>query len=69
VDRKPEDVLSKQELDILRNRLAKLSGPHVEDFYRQTHQECCLHGGKIPSPRVVQQFVTAWKLLWRWRSR
>jgi len=61
---KPEDdTLTEAELKELQRNLALLSGPHVADFYRQAHSACSLE--RRPSPKAMQQFVTAWKTLRR----
>jgi hypothetical protein len=61
------DVLSKDALREVRRRLALLSVQHVQDFYRRALDDCHLQSGRPPSPRVIQEFVQAWRLLWRWR--
>jgi len=55
---------TRAELNELRNNLAKLSGPGVMDFYRNSHRECALE--RKPSARAIQRLVTAWKLLKKW---
>lgn len=62
-----EEMMTEQELRTLKENLAKLSGPSVEQFYRDAHLACSLE--KRPGPLVIQQFVTAWRQLrkWRWR--
>jgi hypothetical protein len=36
----------------------------VEIFYKATHNACrCDVNGRVPRPRIIQEFVTAWKAL------
>jgi hypothetical protein len=69
--RRPEarkdDVLTREELGELQNRLSHLSVPAVEEFYRGVHQRCSLQPYSLPSPRSIQELVQAWKLLRKWR--
>jgi hypothetical protein len=48
--------------------ISLLSPSHVEDFYRESHRECCLHDKGFPAARSVQQLVQAWKELRKWRK-
>jgi hypothetical protein len=69
--RRPEredDVLSRADLKDLQQRLAHLSEPTVEDFYRSAHHKCSLQPRWLPSPRCLQELVQAWKLLRKWRK-
>jgi len=52
---------SESELNELRNNLAHLSGPSVEDFYRAAYRECAVE--KKPGAKAIQRLVTAWKIL------
>jgi hypothetical protein len=63
-----DEVLTEKELEELQRRLALLSPSHVEDFYRESHRECCLHDKRFPAARSVQQLVQAWKQLRKWRK-
>lgn len=60
------DCLSKKELEKLAYELAHLSPAHVREFYQKAWRACALEKG-IPRPRVVQELVTAWKLLRNWK--
>jgi hypothetical protein len=62
-----EEVLSRTELYELQQRLAHLSVPAVEEFYRGAHARCSLQPHSLPSPRTIQELVQAWKLLRKWR--
>jgi len=61
--------LNKEELTHRERQLAVLSVQHVADAYRRAHEACRMDGDRIPQASAVQELVTAWKLLWRWRRR
>jgi hypothetical protein len=61
--------LSIQELKERERRLSLLSPHHVADAYRKAHDECSMVGDRLPRAGAVQELVTAWKLLWKWRRR
>jgi len=65
--REDRDAWTESELAELRRNLSLLSGPSVEDFYRQAHKECSLE--RKPEPKAIQRLVTAWKILrgWGWK--
>ncbi len=65
---KKEDVLTREELKELQQRLSHLSTPAVEEFYRSVHHRCSLQPRWLPSPRSIQELVQAWKLLRKWRG-
>jgi hypothetical protein len=65
--RPPDDVLSRAELEELQRRLSMLSVTAVRDFYRAAHHNCRLDPGYFPPARAVQEFVTVWKQLRKWR--
>jgi hypothetical protein len=58
-----EVILSREELEDLRQHLAKLSTPGLESEYQRVHQDCRLEGSRLPQPAAVQQLVTLWRLL------
>ena len=64
---KPEsdrDVFAQPELAELRNNLARLSGPSVEDYYRAAYRECAVE--RKPGGKAMQRLVSAGKVLGRW---
>lgn len=65
--RPPDDVLSRAELDELHRNLSLLSPSSVIDFYRRAHTDCALE--RKPGAKAIQQLVTAWKILRRWKWR
>jgi hypothetical protein len=56
------EQLCEAELAELRNRLAGMSGNEIEIFYRATHN-ACRYVTRLPSPRLIQELVQAWKEL------
>lgn len=56
-----------REIEELRRNRSLLSPSSVMDFYRAAHKECAAE--RKPTPRAIQQLVTAWKILrnWKWR--
>jgi hypothetical protein len=64
-----DEVLTENDLKELQQRLSLLSTSHVEDFYRESHRECCLNDKTFPAARSIQQLVQAWKQLGKWREQ
>ena len=63
-----EPPMDKARLDEYRRRLAQLDPFRVQKVYREAWYACRMEGNGLPSPRAVQELVTAWKLLWKWRQ-
>jgi len=61
--------LTPEELRDRQRRMSMLSPHHVADAYRQAHEACRMDGDRLPRASAVQELVTAWKLLWKWRRR
>jgi hypothetical protein len=61
--------LTKEALAERQRRLAMLSPHHVTEAYRQAHEACRMEGDRLPKASAVQELVTAWKLLWKWKRR
>ncbi len=62
------ETLTAAELEALRLRLEGLKHYEVETFYKATHNACRYDvNGRVPCPRIVQEFVTAWKTLRKMR--
>jgi len=61
---KPDEVLSREQIEDLRRNLLLLSPSNVLDFYRDAHKQCSPE--HRPTARVMPQLVTAWKILRRW---
>jgi hypothetical protein len=63
-----EEVWTREELEEIARNLAVLSEPAVLEVYRRAHRECAIISGRtFPSARSMQELVTAWKLLRKWR--
>jgi hypothetical protein len=60
-------TMTKEEVEDLRRGLALLAQPNVEEEYR-THL-ARLVSEKLPTPRMVQQFLVVWKFMWKQKSR
>jgi len=54
---KPNEVLSREQIEDLRRSLLLLSPSSVLDFYRDAHKQCA--PDRKPTACVVQQLVTA----------
>jgi hypothetical protein len=59
--------MSEAELQQLARELALLSPYSVKEFYKAAHAACGLQSDKLPEPRRMQELVTAWKLMRKWR--
>ena len=62
----PNDALTRQQLKELERSLSLLSPHIVKEKYRQAADRCRFLD--LPTPRVLQELVTTWKVLWRWRK-
>ena len=62
----PNDALTRVQLKQLERNLSLLSPYAVKEKYRQAADRCRFLD--LPTPRVVQELVTTWKVLWRWRK-
>jgi hypothetical protein len=56
------EQLDQAELGALRDRLAQMPRHQLEIFYRSTHN-ACRYVMRLPSPRLIQELVQAWKEL------
>jgi hypothetical protein len=62
----PSDALTRDQLTQLERNLSLLSPYIVKEKYRQAADRCRFLD--LPTPRVIQELVTTWKVLWRWRK-
>ena len=60
------DAMTRQQLKELERSLSLLSPHIVKEKYRQVADRCRFLD--LPTPRVMQELVTTWKVLWRWRK-
>jgi hypothetical protein len=56
------EQLGPAELVELRRKLEQMSRNELEIFYRATHN-ACRYVMRLPSPRLIQELVQAWKTL------
>jgi hypothetical protein len=63
-----ERVMTKQELEELRNNLLRLHASSVEGVYQTAHRDCAIVGNKFPPACAIQQLVCAWRVL-RWMRK
>ena len=61
----PANVMTQEEVDKLRRGLAHLAHSSVEAEYRKSLGQ--LVSSDLPTPRMIQEFVTIWKLLWKYK--
>lgn len=62
----PNDAMTRQQLQQLERNLSLLNPYLVKEKYRQAADRCRFLD--LPTPRVIQELVTTWKVLWRWRK-
>ena len=60
-------TMTEEEVENLRRGLALLAQPTVEEQYRTSLAR--LVSEKLPTPRMVQQFLVVWKFMWRQKWR
>jgi hypothetical protein len=59
------DAMSRGELRELRRSLSLLSPMIVKEKYKVLADRCRFL--ELPTPRLMQEFVATWKVLWKWR--
>ena len=64
----PAIVMTAEELKQLKRSLSMLSPYTVRDDYQKLLEKCRLREGALPTPRMMQELVTLWKVLWTWRK-
>lgn len=63
-----DDVLSREDLREMALGLSRLSESAVMEVYRRAHRDCAIiNSGTFPTARAIQELVTAWKQLRKWR--
>jgi hypothetical protein len=58
------EQLTRAELEALRVRLEGMPRHELETFYKATHN-ACRYALRLPSPRLIQELVQAWRALRR----
>ena len=64
----PANVMTREQLRELKRSLSMLSPHAVRDNYQKKLERCRLLHGTLPTPRMMQELVTLWKVLWKWRK-
>jgi hypothetical protein len=68
--RKRDEPWTREDLKEIVRNLAVLSEPAVREVYQRAYRECAIiNSGTFPSARSMQELVTAWKQLRKWRMR
>jgi hypothetical protein len=67
--RDPDEMLTPDQLAELQRRLAMLHPSSVEQVYRDAYERCAPVAGRIPKASVIQELVTAWRVLRKWGRR
>jgi hypothetical protein len=63
-----EEVWTPEDLKEIARNLAVLSEPAVREFYQRAYRECAIINSRtFPPARAMQELVTAWKQLRKWR--
>ena len=57
-----KEKLTREHLEELRGRLEAMPRHELEIFYKATHN-ACRYALRLPSPRLIQELVQAWKAL------
>ena len=60
------EAMTRQQLKEMERNLSLLTPQIVKEKYRQAADRCRFLD--LPTPRVIQELVTTWKVLWRWRK-
>jgi hypothetical protein len=65
-----EPMWSHEDLKEIARNLAVLSEHGVREFYQRAYRECAIiNSSTFPPARAIQELVTAWKQLRKWRVR
>jgi hypothetical protein len=68
--RRPEllknDAMSRVQLKRFERELALLSPFVVREKYKTIVDKCRFL--ELPTPRIVQELVATWRVLWKWRK-
>jgi hypothetical protein len=64
-----DEQMTPEQLRDFKQRVAMLSAYTLEAHYREHLERCRLRPGFIPSPRMIQEFVSMWKQLWMWKKK
>jgi hypothetical protein len=64
-DRLPNDAMTEKQIQEMRRDLSLLSPFHIREKYKIVLDRCRFM--ELATPRMMQELVTLWKLLWKWR--
>jgi hypothetical protein len=64
--RLPNDAMTAIQLKELERSLSLLSPMIVKEKYKVLADRCRFL--ELPTPRLMQEFVATWKVLWKWRQ-
>jgi hypothetical protein len=64
----PDQQMTPAQLEDFQRRIAMLSPYTLESHYREHLERCQLRPGFVPSPRMIQGFVSILKHLWKWKK-
>lgn len=62
----PNDAMTPEQLREMRRGLQLLSPHIVRERYQVVADKCRFID--LPSPKVIQELVTLWRVLWKWRK-
>jgi hypothetical protein len=65
-NRLPNDAMTLEQLREFERGLSLLSPIMVKERYRNAADRCRFL--ELPTPRVIQELVATWKVLWKWRG-
>jgi hypothetical protein len=65
----PSEMLTHDQLAELQRRLTMLHPSSVEQVYRDAYERCAPVAGRIPKASVIQELVTAWRVLRKWGTK
>jgi hypothetical protein len=61
----PNDAMTASQLKELERSLGLLSPMIVKEKFKNLADRCRFL--ELPTPRLVQEFVATWRVLWKWR--
>lgn len=62
----PNDAMTASQLKELERSLSLLSPMIVKEKYKHLADRCRFL--ELPTPRLMQELVATWRVLWKWRS-
>jgi hypothetical protein len=64
-DESSDEVMTRDELNRLRESLAQSGLEAVRHAYHTCYARCRMVNGRAPSARSIQELVQVWKRLWK----